>query len=131
MKIISGRPPNYQDILRVFPSAQRMEVIFAYAPDIYAPGGNVPPQLVVHETVHIERQTAIGVERWWELYLGSSGFRYQEELLAHRAEYRYMIGENASRQHRRGALKIVAKRLCSPLYGQITTLEKAMKDLIA
>lgn len=129
MKIIAKRPPNYADILAVFPGASGSGVIFAYAPDIYAPGGQVPAQLIAHEEVHIQRQQDIGVENWWALYLTDAKFRYDEELLAHRAEYRHMISADTSRQVRRSALKIVAKKLCAPLYGSMVTVQQAMKDL--
>lgn len=129
MEIITKRPPNYTDIVAVFPGASRMGVIFAYAPNIYAPGGSVPPALVAHEKVHIARQNYIGVEVWWEKYLKDPHFRYEEELLAHRAEYQFMLGEFPSRQVRRQTLKIIAKKLSAPLYGSMISVARAMEDL--
>lgn len=131
MEIIPSRPPNFHDILPVFPMASRMGVIFAYAPNIYAPGGRVPPEIIAHERVHIQRQEHIGVELWWARYLVDTDFRYKEELLAHRAEYHYLIGETASRQVRRVALKQVARKLAAPLYGKLVTTAQAMGDILS
>lgn len=117
-QIIKDRPPNYQEILLHFPDANRPGVIFAYAPYIYAPSGNVPPELVDHEKVHIARQQKIGVEEWWRRYLTSPEFRFQEEVLAHRAEYRHIV-QHGTRFARRRALKELAKRLSGPLYGKM------------
>lgn len=129
MQIIRSRPPNFDEIFSAFPGAAGFGVIFAYAPNIYAPGGNVAPALVVHEEVHIARQQKIGVDAWWGFYISDERFRYEEELLAHRAEYQYMIRENSSSQSRRSALRIVAKKLIAPLYGYKVSMEKAMEDL--
>lgn len=129
-KIIQEKPPNFSAIKKVFPLATGYGVIFAYAPDIYAPYlDTIPPELIAHETVHIERQLVVGVENWWAQYLSSSTFRYEEELLAHRAEYQYLAG--LSRQLRRSALKTIAKKLAAPLYRYDVSLDKAMRDLAA
>ena len=131
MNIIHRRPPNFADIVAVFPGASSMDVIFAYAPDIYVPSGRpLPPALIAHEGVHVARQLEMGVEAWWARYLTDVKFRYEEELLAHRAEYRKLI-EGASRQVRRSALKMTAKRLTLPLYGSLVSTQKAMEDISA
>lgn len=92
MKIINEYPPNIEAIKAVFPLADKMDVCFAYAPDIYHPGGNgkMYAHIIMHEKVHIERQLKIGVEAWWDRYLTNVRFRYYEELLAHRAEYEHL-----------------------------------------
>ncbi len=132
MKIIQSFPPNFAAIHRVIPGANSMTVIFAYAPDIYTmtPEG-VTPALLAHESVHIKRQEEYpgGVEAWWARYLVDLPWRYNEELLAHRAEYQYLSG--ISRRLRRSALKTVAKRLAAPLYGKMVTVEQAAKDIIS
>lgn len=129
MRIITSRPPNFASVLKVFPMAANRGVIFSYAPDIYAPGGHVPPELIAHEAVHIHRQEKIGVEEWWDLYLASFDFRYEEELLAHRAEYQHMISGAVPRQMRRSALKQVAKKLASPLYSRMVSINQAAEDI--
>lgn len=134
---IQGRPPNYDAILAVFPMASRRETIFAYAPDIYVPSGKpLSEALVAHESIHIERQLAYrgdfgraGVEAWWDKYLGNIEFRYEEEVLAHRAEYQHMIQNATCRQMRRSALKQVATRLASQLYGGLVSKQQAMEAI--
>lgn len=133
MQVIKGRPKNYADILKVFPMASNPGVIFAYAPDIYCPSGKpVPESLLVHEAVHIERQTTMGVEAWWDRYLTDLQFRYIEELLAHRAEYDNLIGSpNAPRNVRRAAIKMVSKKLAAGLYGRMVTPTQAAQDILS
>lgn len=132
MEILQQRPPNFSEIIKVFRQAGSPGVIFAYAPNIYAPSDpKVPPDLVAHEQVHIDRQQAIGVENWWARYLADPEFRYHEELLAHRAEYRFLIANCANRNTRRMALKHVAKKLASGLYHNMVTRQQAAAALTA
>lgn len=130
MEVVKGFPPNYQEIIKVFPQARRVGILFAYGDKIYTPHGvEVSHHLKVHEAVHGIRQKELGVEFWWERYLSDVRFRYYEELLAHAAEYDSMIRGATSRNQRRAALKIVATRLASPLYGCGGGWKKAAKDI--
>lgn len=131
-EIKNERPPNFKSILEVFSSAKNHGVIFAYAPYIYNPSGvELPPEIIAHEQVHIARQQETSPENWWALYLTNPIFRYEEELLAHRAEYKKLCELAPSRQVRRGALKTVAKKLIAPLYAYKVPLSLAMEDLAA
>lgn len=135
------RPPNYEAIVKVFPIAAREGTIFAYGDYIYtmAPVDSLKQHLIEHESVHSTRQKKMGVEGWWERYLVDTDFRYEEELLAHRMEYRYLAqidpfeqsGDPVSRQQRRFFLVQTAKRLASPLYGKVVTLDQAKKEIAA
>lgn len=131
IEIKQDYPPNFKTIAARFPNARNHGVIFAYAPFIYAPhhANGIPPELVVHEGVHIARQEAIGVVRWWAAYLANAQFRYVEELLAHRAEYQHLAG--MSRQLRRSALKVIAKKLSAALYDMGISYDRALADIQA
>lgn len=130
--IKNTRPPNFEEIRAAFPLAANKGVIFAYAPDIYVPDGTeLPASLVAHEEVHIARQQDLGVDEWWKRYLIDVKFRFEEELLAHRAEYQFLAAQAESRPVRRQMLKLVAKKLAAPLYGNLISVEKAMQELRA
>ena len=130
-KVIVGRPPNFEAIKEVFPLAERATTIFAYDPHIYvsSPIVILPPALMKHENVHIRRQKEMGVEILWRKYLNDKDFRYEEELLAHIAEYKEMVAKETTRQARRRYLYTVGKRLAAPLYKFNITIDKAMKDI--
>lgn len=133
MKIIIERPPNFAEIARVFPMAYNHGVIFAFHDAIYNPFNNkIPPELLAHEAVHLARQggTVEGALAWWEKYMTDAAFRYNEELLAHRAEYQALIEMNPARPFRRRAIKETAKRLASPLYGRMISVNRAMEDIL-
>jgi len=133
MRIIHERPPNFEDIVKVFPMADNYGVIFAFNGAIYSPSGyDIPYPLIKHEEVHCERQggTEAGSIEWWHRYLKSTDFRYAEELVAHRAEYLACIETATNRNMKRKALKFVAKRLASPLYGNMVTKKEAGIELL-
>jgi hypothetical protein len=129
-QVVIGLPPNFQKILAVFPAASGPNVIFAYGDTIYNPsGGNLPMAIAAHELVHLDQQkVAGGAEAWWDKYLVDKEFRFGEELQAHQVEYYWACsGANVDRNLRRRYLDLIAKRLSGPLYGHMTTLEKAKR----
>lgn len=123
-------PPNIDEIRAKFPLTGRE--IFAWDGVIYNPGGGeITPWLEAHEAVHFEQQAAVGgPENWWRRYIDSAEFRYEQELEAHRMEYQvFSLGK--SRPMRRAFLKMLAKRLSSPMYGGVASYEKARKEIMA
>ena len=128
--IINARPPNFDQIHAAFPRADGADVMFAYDGNIYNPSGNViPPALIAHEEVHLRRQTTVGADHWWEHYLRDSEYRYNEELLAHVAEFKAQ--RVTDRNFVARLLLATALRLVAPLYNYQPprTLQQAMKDL--
>lgn len=131
-KIKIGRPPNFFKLIKVFPKAVGANTIFAYGDTIYVstPGIMLTPALIKHERVHLLRQQEMGgPELWWDKYMDITAFRYYEEVLAHRAEYRELIKSEVEKNIKVARLKNVAKRLISPLYKFEVTLSQAMADI--
>ena len=140
--IVIDRPPNFEMIRLHFPDADKAGVVFAYDGKIYSPhAATLPPALVAHETVHLERQRALGPgpkavtvwsgpDLWWRLYCEDSEFRYHEELLAHVAEFK-MLKNSKDRNLGARLLLSTALRLTAPLYRYQPprTVPQALKDL--
>ena|ERR1700687_16727 len=125
------QPPNYKEIVKVFPAVKlRRGVIFTYGKIIYNPGRVVlTPALRAHEMVHSRRQgVEDGPSKWWDRYLTDKKFRLAEELVAHQTEY-LIATDGAGRQVRRAALAQIAARLSGPIYGRMISLDDA-KELI-
>lgn len=133
MRIIIARPPNYDEVIKAFPeAARRPGVIFCYGSAIFNPsGGFVSPSLVAHERAHAERQALTCPAAWWARYIEDIQFRFDEEVLAHRAEWAHFSATSAGRNARRVYLSQVALRLASPLYGKMTTVAKAKAVITA
>lgn len=124
MVVLNANPPNFKKIVKTFPGASRRGVIFSYGSRIYAPQSvGVPPALIRHEGVHGDRQLAMGIEVWWDRYLVDAQFRFDEELLAHRAEYDWFRLYKPKKSE--AMLDAISKRLASDLYGSMVSVEKA------
>lgn len=129
--IINDRPPNFEVIQAAFPKAENPGVLFAYDGNIFNPSGIVvPPALIAHEEVHLHRQRDAGPIAWWDKYLTDSEFRYNEELLAHVAEFKTQR-VTSDRNFGARLLMHTALRLVAPLYNYQPprSLQEAMKDL--
>ena len=130
ISIIKGRPPNFEKIAAVFPGAYKAGTIFSYGNEIYVTSEHdLTPALFQHEGVHCSRQMQMGVDLWWDKYLTDERFRYNEEMIAHQAEYQKAMQGSPNRNARRSNLNIIAKRLSSPLYGRMVSFEQAKKDI--
>lgn len=128
MKIIHAYPPMIDEIDAAF-NVRGQTVIFAWGDTIYNPARwDIPDSLIAHEEVHGQRQGS-DIEGWWKRYISDPTFRLEEEIVAHRAEYQYVV-RTANRPARRRALKQIAQRLCSPLYGKVITFKKARERLL-
>ena len=128
MKIIHDYPPMIDEIDAAF-NIRGQTIIFAWGDTIYSPTGwNPPPELHAHEEVHGQRQ-GDDIEGWWKKYIADPEFRLEEEIIAHRAEYQHFAKRN-DRPARRRALRRIAKRLCSSLYGKVITFKKARERLL-
>jgi len=131
VKILIERPPMWDRIVARFPEAKRPGVIFTWGQTIYNPGkGQVTRELMKHEEVHAERQgpSEEAITAWWERYLIDPNFRFEEELPAHRAEYRAYCKRHSQGQAR--YLRMVAQRLCGPLYGRVIDYKTAINRIL-
>lgn len=130
-EIVTDYPPIYDDIAKRFDLHPNDSIIFSWGRLIYNPMDVViGPELMAHEAVHGERQgnDSGSIQYWWAHYLMHPTFRLEEETLAHRAEYEYLL-QHGNRQQRRSALPRTAARLAAPLYGNMIT-DSAAKDLL-
>ena len=126
LEVVDGVPPIYDAIVQVLPEAANDGVIFAYGGKVYGRGlKKLSRELDAHERVHIERQGA-DPDAWWKQYLTNPAFRYVEELVAHRAEYQTYCRRHINPIKRTQALRQIAQKLASPLYGTGVTVETAM-----
>ena len=127
-EIVVGWPPIKDRILEAFPAVRaRRGVIFSWGSIIYNPHNvAIPPALRAHEAVHEVQQNGDPLA-WWERYIADPAFRYEQELLAHRAEWR----AQPNRAARRAGLVEIARRLSSPMYGGLITFDQAKAAISA
>lgn len=125
LEVVRERPPNFDKLVAVFPQCVEPGVIFAYGGKIYAPSETeISRELDAHERVHIERQ-GDDPDAWWDRYLVDKEFRLEEEVLAHRAEFKQFCRRQVDPVKRRREQIRIAKKLSSALYGNLITSEAA------
>lgn len=141
MNIIIARPPNYEQIIAVFPQVADMHgVYFCYGESIYNPDDvHIQKHIIAHERVHCQRQLAIlpgdlhddegRIKVWWDRYLIDPKFRFDEELLAHKREYQAFCGVSKNHKLRELVLQQCAERLSSELYGNLISKTAARKAI--
>jgi hypothetical protein len=129
VKIIEARPPIYDRIVKAIgkPSAT---VVYTWGDAIYSPSGcDLSKDVVIHESVHSLQQAAVGgPELWWARYLSDPAFRFVQEAQAYRTQYGW-ICQRTDRSGRRRALRILAKDLASPMYGNLVSKAAAMEAI--
>lgn len=133
MRIVYERPPNFALVDRQFHVAGK-PVIFSWGDRIYNPERiNIPKQIIEHEEVHGARQTTDdkAIWAWWDRYLIDPSFRFEEELIAHRVEYRAYCKRHRGGGAQKKYLDFTARRLSSPLYGNVVTHNEAIARIIA
>ena len=127
------RPPNYDQVVAVFPLAANPGVLFAFGEDIFNPSKvNIPKWIIAHEYKHCARQFLTTPDIWWDEYLTDQSFRYHEELLAHAAEFQE--AKSMAKRDRNVYAKLfdrTARRVIAPLYNYQPpkSLRQALKDL--
>lgn len=124
--VVNDKPPIYAEIVAAFPQAVKGGVLFSWGDVIYNPSAiEIPASLFAHERVHGERQgSGPDITTWWARYILDRDFRFEEEKLAHIAEYQWWR-YHGNRHGRRAAESIIAHRLASPLYGSMIPLHQA------
>jgi hypothetical protein len=130
MTIVLEQPPMLDEIAAAFPAARKPGTLFSWGDKLYNPSGiAISPALKAHEAVHGQRQgeTDEDVRAWWKRYIGDSAFRFAEEVLAHRAEYRALCAWTKDRNARAQGMHFIATRLASPLYGGMVTYSEARR----
>lgn len=123
------------DIPAIYPSLQEKfgadwdeGLIIAYSDRIHSK--RIPdPQKWIHESVHLDRQSEMGNDAWWRLYMESDQFRLEEELLAYKAEADFIKKNIKDREARFHIIMEIAKGFSSSLYGNIISTEEAYKIL--
>lgn len=108
-------------------------IVFTYFEGIYT-SKPMPTDLFVHESVHYVRQGSGQDENrakeWWLRYASDKEFRYQEELLAYREQYKYILKKTNKAIAFEFAKNSLAKDLSSEIYGNLKSFYACLSDII-
>jgi hypothetical protein len=79
---------------------------------------------MAHERVHCLQQ-GNDIDGWWENYFEDKSFRLEQEMEAHKVEYRTFCLRHKDRNSRAAYLLAISQRLASPMYGKLLTVQQA------
>lgn len=108
----------------------KKNLVFTYFDGIYT-ATRMDTDLFVHESVHYIRQGGgmdeMRAKEWWLRYCDDPKFRYEEELLAYREQYAYILRHfKGNRAVAFPHLKRLATDLSGPIYGHLCSFQDAM-----
>ncbi len=127
MKLSTQKPPNWDELVKRY-SVEWGPTVVTYGDTVYC-GYKLSDDVVVHESVHIEQQATIGVETWWRRYYDDPQFRYEQELEAYRAQYKFIKRTIKDRNKMNQRLLLLASYLSGDMYENIVTKAEAMKAI--
>ena len=127
MKISHEKPTIYEKLKEVFNVDWDKGITIAYGDTVYSKFP-LPPDLKVHEQIHLDQQKALGVEEWWKQYIESREFRLSQETPAYKAQVDF-IRKNVNDRNARFAMIDKLARDMSTLYGDMVTYSEA-KELL-
>jgi len=127
MKIVKDYPPNYKLLKKVF--ALHKGIVFTYGNTIYNPdNGPIDGPLITHEETH-SKQQGNNPEKWWLRYIVDADFRFVQELEAYQNQYKHFCKIKKDRNTRNRFLNLIASVLSSDMYGNICSIQEAMKSI--
>ena len=131
MKFSKEKPPNWSRLEKVFNVEWGGSLVVAYGDTIHHTNP-IDPSTVIHEGVHLLRQE--DPEQWWERYIRDSRFRFEEEILAYREQYKFLKATIKDRNQLARMLWKLASDLSDPKmynlpfsHGECMKLIKMMK----
>lgn len=129
MKFSNECPPIFNKLHEAFGVEWGGNLCIAYADTIWHTQP-LDPSVIVHESVHLQRQNGQSDE-WFEKYIKDPKFRFGEEILAYREQYKFIQATRRDRNEIARLLFKLAGDLSSPMYGSIVGKAEAMKIIKA
>jgi len=127
MKILNEQPPILDKLLKAG-LKPRETTVFVYGDILYNPSGvEIPPDILVHEEVHIRQQK--DNKDFLEKYLNDKEYRLKVEVEAFREQYKFVCEMLKDRNDRAKCLHSLAQELASSVYGEIINYSEAINKI--
>lgn len=120
------KPPVYDRLASKFGVNWNDGLIIAYDGKIHSKT-HPEPAKIMHESVHLAEQKRLGNEVWWECYFTSDEFRREQEILAYKAEARFLKKYIKNREVLYHMVQEIADNLASSVYGNLMSKSEAFK----
>lgn len=126
MEIVEEFPPNYKEIIEVFPQVAESRIaIFAWDRTIYNPWKRkVTEELKFHESIHMRQQNG-KPEEWWMWYLSNPEFRLNQEFEAYAEQYLFVCKIVPNNRIRKQVLFLICSAFSGEMYGNVVSFSEA------
>lgn len=125
IKFSNEKPPIFNKLHDAFGVEWGGNLCIAYADTIWHTKP-LDPSVIVHESVHIERQNG-QLDEWFDKYIKDPQFRFGEEIIAYREQYKFIQATHKDRNDVARHLWRLATDLSGPMYGGIVSHSEAMR----
>lgn len=125
LRIVNEKPPVYDRCKVQFGVDWDQGIVITYGDTIHTKVMNLPADIILHESVHIEQQRAYGKEAWWDRYFVDPDFRKSQETDAYREQGRFLRKTIGDRNRRFRILNKIATNM-AVYYGDIFTRTEAL-----
>lgn len=132
MNVLHEKPPNWDEINKLFKLPEGDPVYFSYGDCCYNPEAYpMSAELIRHEETHLEQQghDRTAAKIWWQRFLIDPEWRVEQEAEAYGAQYAFYCTRVKDREKRFHYLHGVARQLASPMYGSVIKHAEAMKKI--
>lgn len=120
------KKPNIYDVLHnKFGVEWDNGIIITVYPYVYCKF-ELPPDKIVHESIHLRQQKAMTPQIWWQKFLDDPSFRLEQEVEAHRREAQFIRKNIKDRNAAFHYVREIAQNLSSKIYGELVTYSEAM-----
>ena len=127
MEIKTEKPKCFDRLVQVFNIEEAWEkgLIITYGAQIHCKYGSIPPDLEVHELVHVRQQEGIDPDTWVERFIEDLDFRRDVEVEAFQAQAKYLRENIKDRNDLAKRLHFIHCSISSKLYGNMMTYSEA------
>lgn len=132
MRVLNEKPPNWEEINKLFQLPEGQSTFFSWGDCCYNPSGTpMTAELIRHEETHLEQQghSRVAAKIWWDRFLLDPEWRVEQEAEAYGEQYKFYCTQNKDKNWRFKYLHGIATHLASPMYGSVIKHSQAMKKI--
>ena len=128
IKISTEKPSVYEKLREAFGIDWETGVYITYGDTVYCKDGYLPPNVIVHEQVHIDQQKGWNLDEYVDKFINDKQFRFEKEVEAFQAEAKWMRSNIKDRNELHTRLDWMWKKMATH-YGDMISYQHA-KEII-
>ncbi len=118
-------------IAKFLPGCMNENVVISFGDFLYADHRPSLNLILEHEVIHMSRQknSKFWAIFWWIKYIRNKKFRYAEELMAYRNQFKRIKERVKDRNERARILYALARDLSGDIYGNLKPFSEVVEEI--